>query len=167
MTGVLLGGINRGEVGKPGELCGVLTGRTTGIILQNSDCGVFGKIDSSALDYTNYEELTVAKSDAVHTGAAEILCTVKNGAPRRYSVEITEIFTDGAPTKSFKLRVTDKTLIAITGGIVRGMSGSPIIQDGKLVGAVTHVMVADPTEGYGIFIENMLNAANIPMAKAS
>ena len=70
-------------------------------------------------------------------------------------------------TKSFKIEVTDETLLALTGGIVRGMSGSPIIQDGKLVGAVTHVMVADPTEGYGIFIENMLNAAEVPMAKAS
>jgi stage IV sporulation protein B len=78
-------------------------------------------------------------------------------------VEIFDIDRTSTATKSFKIRVTDPTLIALTGGIVRGMSGSPIIQDGKLVGAVTHVMVADPTEGYGIFIENMLNTANEQM----
>lgn len=159
MTGVLLGGVNRGEAGKPGELCGVLTGKTTGTIYKNTECGVFGEVDCTTLDTSEYEELRLAKSSDVHTGDAEILCTVKNGTPRRYKVEITEIGDNSSPTKSFKLHVTDKTLIAITGGIVRGMSGSPIIQDGKLVGAVTHVMVADPTEGYGIFIENMLNAA--------
>ena len=160
MTGVLLGGIHRGEPGKPGELCGVLTGKTTGTIYQNSECGIFGKIDESELDLSSCEELKIGKSDEVRTGAAEILATVKNGSPKRYSIEITELCGGDTPTKSFKLRVTDKTLIALSGGIVRGMSGSPIIQDGKLVGAVTHVMVADPTEGYGIFIENMLNAAN-------
>lgn len=159
MTGVLLGGVNRGEAGKPGELCGVLTGKTTGTIFKNTECGVFGEVDCSTLDTSEYEQLRLAKSSEVHTGDAEILCTVKNGTPRRYKVEITEIGDNSSPTKSFKLHVTDKTLIAITGGIVRGMSGSPIIQDGKLVGAVTHVMVADPCEGYGIFIENMLNAA--------
>ncbi len=159
MTGVLLGGVNKGEAGKPGELCGVLTGKKTGEIYKNSECGVFGEVDCDALDISEYEELKLAKSSEVHRGEAEILCTVKNGSPRRYKVEITEIGDNSSPTKSFKLHVTDKTLIAITGGIVRGMSGSPIIQDGKLVGAVTHVMVANPTEGYGIFIENMLNAS--------
>ena len=86
---------------------------------------------------------------------------MKNGKKSEYSVEIFEVDRDSTGTKSFKIRVTDPTLIALTGGIVRGMSGSPIIQDGKLVGAVTHVMVANPTEGYGIFIENMLNASQM------
>ena len=75
-----------------------------------------------------------------------------------YTVELYDINTSETGTKCFKVRVTDKALLSLTGGIVRGMSGSPIIQDGKLVGAVTHVMIADPTEGYGIFIENMLAA---------
>ena len=167
VTGVLLGGINKGEAGKPGELCGVLTGKCYGTILKNTECGVFGKISTDVIDGAEYEELPLAKASQVHTGHAEILCTVKNGYPQRYSVEITEIGDNTSPTKSFKICVTDKTLIAITGGIVRGMSGSPIIQDGKLIGAVTHVMVADPTEGYGIFIENMLNAAQMPMQKAA
>ena len=78
---------------------------------------------------------------------------------KEYKIKISEINKSSTGTKSFKITVTDPTLIAITGGVVRGMSGSPIIQDGKLVGAVTHVMVANPTEGYGIFIENMLNAS--------
>ena len=160
MTGVILGGIHKGEAGKPGELCGVLTGKVTGEIYKNSECGIFGKIDNTELDTSAFEEIKTAKSGQIHTGHAEILATVKNGAARRYSIEITELCENGTPTKSFKVKVTDKTLIALTGGIVRGMSGSPIIQDGKLVGAVTHVMVADPTEGYGIFIENMLNTAS-------
>ena len=167
MTGVLLGGIHKGEAGKPGELCGVLTGKTTGEIYHDSECGVFGKINTDTLDTSGFTELEIAKEGEVHTGEAEILATVKNGAPRRYSIEITELSDGDSPTKSFKLRVTDKTLIALTGGIVRGMSGSPIIQDGKLIGAVTHVMVADPTEGYGIFIENMLNASENTIPKAA
>jgi stage IV sporulation protein B len=76
-----------------------------------------------------------------------------------YEIEIEEIYKDSGRTKNFLIRVTDERLLSITGGIVQGMSGSPIIQDGKLIGAVTHVLVNDPTRGYGIFIENMLEAA--------
>ena len=83
-----------------------------------------------------------------------------------YSIKISDIHRDRT-TKCFTVKVTDKDLLAKTGGIVQGMSGSPIIQDGKLVGAVTHVMVANPTEGYGIFIENMLSAAEMPMQNAA
>ena len=86
---------------------------------------------------------------------------MKNGKTAEYKIEIYDIDEDSTGSKSFRVRVTDETLKSLTGGIVRGMSGSPIIQNGKLIGAVTHVLVADPTEGYGIFIENMLNAANI------
>ena len=88
-------------------------------------------------------------------------------SPQRYEIEISEIRRDSTDNKSFTVRVTDKALIAKTGGIIQGMSGSPIIQNGKLVGAVTHVLINDPTTGYGIFIENMLNAAEMPMAKAA
>jgi stage IV sporulation protein B len=109
----------------------------------------------------------VAHRDEVHTGAATILSTVKVGSVKEYKIEISDINKNSTGTKSFKIKVTDPALVAITGGVVRGMSGSPIIQDGKIVGAVTHVMVANPTEGYGIFIENMLSAAETPMAKAS
>ena len=111
--------------------------------------------------------IPVGKKAELRAGAAEIISTVKNGKTAKYKIEIFDIDTASSSSKSFKIKVTDPTLITLTGGIVKGMSGSPIIQDGKLVGAVTHVMVANPTEGYGIFIENMLNAAQMPMARAS
>ena len=157
VTGVILGGVERGAAGDPGELRGVLTGKKTGYLTKNCECGVFGKLE--ILPEKPYTPLPVGKSGDVHTGAAEILCTVRSGNVEKYGISITglEESTDG--TRSFRIAVTDPDLIAITGGIVRGMSGSPIIQDGKLIGAVTHVMIGDPTVGYGIFIENMLNAA--------
>ena len=94
-----------------------------------------------------------------HTYYPLILPIVKTGGIKEFKIKISDINKGSTGTKSFKIHVTDPTLLTITGGVVRGMSGSPIIQDGKLVGAVTHVMVANPTEGYGIFIENMLSAA--------
>lgn len=156
-TGVILGGVTRGEVGKPGELSGVLNKRCIGSIISNNECGVFGVMEGVDIDMQ--APLPVGYRAEVHQGEAEIISTVKSGKKAKYKIEITEIDTTSTGSKSFKIKVKDPTLIALTGGIVRGMSGSPIIQDGKLVGAVTHVMVANPTEGYGIFIENMLNAA--------
>jgi stage IV sporulation protein B len=156
-TGVILGGVTRGEVGKPGELSGVLNKRSLGSIISNNECGVFGIMDD--IDIDMQAPLPVGYKAEVHQGEAEIISTVKSGKKAKYKIEITEIDTTSTGSKSFKIKVKDPTLIALTGGIVRGMSGSPIIQNGKLVGAVTHVLVATPTEGYGIFIENMLNAA--------
>ena len=157
VCGVVLGGINRGEVGKPGELSGVLNKKHLGEICKNDECGIFGKLDDAS-QYTS-KPIPVGSRVDLKLGEAEIISTVKNGRKATYKIEITEIDESSEGSKSFKIKVTDPTLIALTGGIVRGMSGSPIIQNGKLVGAVTHVMVANPTEGYGIFIENMLNAA--------
>ncbi len=156
-TGVILGGAKRGEAGKPGELSGILTDKCIGKISSNTPCGVFGILDKLP-DTESTVSVPVGHRSDVHTGAAVIYSTVKNGKSRSFDIEITEVDSTSHGTKSFKIKVTDPALIAITGGIVRGMSGSPIIQDGKLVGAVTHVMVQDPTEGYGIFIENMLDA---------
>ena len=157
VSGVLLGGVERGERGKPGELRGVLTSKVKGSLYLNCECGVFGILTNPDL----YEEaIPIGRKNEIHEGAAEIISTVKNGERARYAIEICEIDSGSDSTKSFSIRVVDEALIAMTGGIVRGMSGSPIIQNGKLVGAVTHVMVANPTEGYGIFIENMLNAEN-------
>ena len=156
-TEVILGGVLKGAAGKPGELRGVLGRGEIGTLYKNTDCGVFGKLslDSNSLS----EPLPIGTREELTLGEAEILSSLKNGAPQRYKIRITEIDRDATDSKSFRIEVTDQALIALTGGIVRGMSGSPIIQNGKLVGAVTHVMVANPTEGYGIFIENMLNAA--------
>ena len=158
VTGVVLGGVTRGEIGKPGELSGLLNKKSFGEILENNECGCFGVLNSP--DLAGREALPVGKKSELKVGEAEIISTVKGGKRQTYKIEITEIDTSSTGSKSFKIKVTDPLLITLTGGIVRGMSGSPIIQDGKLVGAVTHVMVANPTEGYGIFIENMLNAAN-------
>jgi stage IV sporulation protein B len=103
----------------------------------------------------------VADFEDVHTGDATIRSTVSADTVQEYSVEILRIYApDRSDGRNFLIKVTDPELLSKTGGIVQGMSGSPIIQDGKLVGAVTHVLVNDPTRGYGIFIENMLTAAS-------
>ena len=154
---VTLGACKKGVAGKAGELSGVLSKSTIGKIFKNTECGVFGQLNS--MPTTISEPLPVAEKSEVKAGPAEIISTIKNGKTAYYKVEITDIDYTSEGSKSFKIKVTDPTLISLTGGIVRGMSGSPIIQNGKLVGAVTHVLIADPTEGYGIFIENMLSAA--------
>ena len=166
VCGVILGGVHKGECGKPGELCGVLTEVDLGDLSLNCDCGVFGVITDSAM--LSGREMEIAPKSEVKEGEATIISTIKNGKTAEYKIEIYDIDRSSDGSKSFRIRVTDVTLKALTGGIVRGMSGSPIIQNGKLVGAVTHVMVADPTEGYGIFIENMLSAAGkISLPKAA
>jgi len=157
VTGVVLGGVQKGESGKPGELSGILNDKRMGEVFQNTEEGVFGSFNSIPKSATRL--LPIATRGEVKAGEAKIISTLKNGRTMEYSVELFDINHSSTGTKSFKIKVTDKSLLAISGGIVRGMSGSPIIQDGKLVGAVTHVLINDPTEGYGIFIENMLNAA--------
>ena len=156
VTGVILSGVKKGEEGKPGELSGMLTDKVSGVLYSNTECGVFGKLDKIPEGATPIE---IAHRGEVHDGEATILSTVKSGGVKEFKIEILDVNKSSTGTKSFRVKVTDPALLAITGGVVRGMSGSPIIQDGKLVGAVTHVMVANPTEGYGIFIENMLNAS--------
>ena len=101
----------------------------------------------------------MARAGEVHTGAAQIYSCVKGQTVREYEITILEIDLRDANGRNFLIEVTDPALLAQTGGIVQGMSGSPILQDGKLVGAVTHVLVNEPERGYGIFIENMLDAA--------
>ncbi len=157
-TAVILGGIKKGEIGKPGELSGVLGNRPTGTLYKNSECGIFGILND--YDESSFELMSVASPSELKPGAAEIISTVKNGKTMRYKIEISDIDYNSSGSKSFRIKLCDQALIALTGGIVRGMSGSPIIQNDKLVGAVTHVLVANPCEGYGIFIENMLEAAN-------
>ncbi len=149
--------IQKGKVGQPGQLKGALDGaQLLGDLTGNTEQGVFGRApkgwDGKALPCAEYGQ--------IRTGRATIRSTVTDDDPRDYSVEILKIYpknrSDG---RNFLLKVTDPALLSATGGIVQGMSGSPIIQDGKLIGAVTHVLVNDPTMGYGIFIENMLDAA--------
>ena len=147
----------KGRAGEPGQLMGAVESKTPiGTLTKNTARGVFGTSE------TGWEgkKMTVAEGDEVKTGKATILSTISGTEVREYSVEILKIYPKSkANGRNILLKVTDRELLNTTGGIVQGMSGSPIIQDGKLVGAVTHVLVNDPTTGYGIFIENMLDAA--------
>ena len=149
--------VRKGKSGQPGQLVGSLTQREPmGSLYRNTTQGVFGKTHRKPQG----EAIPVANADQIHTGSAVILSTVAGDTPQEYSVEILKVYSSGrGGGRNMLLKVTDPTLLETTGGIVQGMSGSPIIQDGKLIGAVTHVLVNDPTTGYGIFIENMLNAA--------
>ena len=149
--------VKKGLAGVPGQLRGRLESRTScGSIDKNEVQGVFGRLET----LWPGEPLPVADYTEVHPGRATIRSTVTGTEPREYDVEIVKIYPETRKEgRNFLLRVTDPALLSMTGGIVQGMSGSPIIQDGRLVGAVTHVLVNDPTRGYGIFIENMLEAA--------
>ena len=149
--------VKQGRSGEPGQLRGAVDARKPlGALKNNTGRGVFGV----AKEGWQGNALPVAASEEVRTGKATILSTVSGDGVQEYSVEILKIYPKTKDSdRNLVSRVTDDRLLATTGGIVQGMSGSPIIQDGKLVGAVTHVLVNDPTTGYGIFIENMLDAA--------
>ena len=150
-------GVRKGRSGDPGLLKGSADALgICGSLLKNTPQGVFG------ISKTGWrgEPLPTAEYTHIQTGAAAIRSTVSGSGIQEYSVEILKIYPqDRKDGRNFLIHVTDPSLLNITGGIVQGMSGSPIIQNGKLVGAVTHVLVNDPTRGYGIFIENMLDAA--------
>lgn len=146
----------RGTAGTPGELCGQHeTGAVLGTVERNTDGGIFGSGDFSAYG----APLPVAEESETRLGPATILANVDGCEIAPYSVEISRIYRGGEDRRFMLLTVTDEQLLARTGGIVQGMSGSPILQDGKLVGAVTHVLVNDPARGYGISIRDMLDAA--------
>ncbi len=148
----------RGQEGKPGELCGkVDKAKVLGDLESNSICGIFGH--ASAAKFTEAAPLPVASPGEVVLGSAKILANVSGSETKEYDVEICRVYRGEDDVRSMMLCVRDSELLALTGGIVQGMSGSPIIQNGKIIGAVTHVLVNDPTRGYGIFIEKMLDAA--------
>ena len=166
VTDARIMGISKGSVGAPGELRGSLGLKKRGSLTHNSPAGVFGVLADRTV--VNAEDaLPLARKNEVKLGKAEIYCTLADGDKKHYAIEITKIHPSNRETKCFSIRVTDKMLLDTAGGIVQGMSGSPIIQNGKLIGAVTHVLINDPTTGYGIFIENMLSAVQTPLARAS
>lgn len=150
-------GVTKGRKSLPGELKGEFVGKELGTLCANTEVGVFGTYHS--LPGGLASPIPVGSRNDLKTGKATVRCSA-DGTMRDYEIEIVEIYDDAGRTKNFLIRVTDKKLLDITGGIVQGMSGSPIIQNGKLVGAVTHVLISDPTKGYGILIENMLETAN-------
>ena len=155
--------VRRGARGTPGELRGSFLREQVrlGTVEKNTVYGIFGRLDSAYANPLYPDGLPVAARTAVHTGAASILSTVSGRAMQEYAVEITQVMRQSSPAqKSMVIRVTDERLLAATGGIVQGMSGSPILQDGRIVGAITHVFVSDPAQGYGVFIDWMLEESD-------
>lgn len=151
-------GIIKGADGNAGELCGELSAEPIGEIYKNTESGIYGKLYS--VNTKSLKKYPVAQTDEVKKGEAQIISTVENGKTAFINVEITDINRNSPENKNLVLKVTDKELIEKTGGIIQGMSGSPVIQNGMIIGAVTHVFLSDPTSGYGIFIENMLDATD-------
>lgn len=152
-------GITKGASGEPGELQGyinMVADNEIGDITKNTDLGVFGKMRQSAGDGYAGEFLPVGMKQEIRQGKAYVYVNL-DGMAQRYEIQIEQVNINSTDNKSMVIRITDPQLLAMTGGIVQGMSGSPIIQNEKIIGAVTHVLVDDPTKGYGIFIENMLS----------
>ena len=152
-------GIEKGTSGKPGVMSGVIyygKGTKLGEVTANTEEGIFGTVNRRFLERFQSEAIPVGFRQDVHKGQAFIRSDV-SGEMRDYEIEIQKVdHTSLQKNKGMVIRVVDEELLKLTGGIVQGMSGSPIIQDGKLIGAVTHVFIQDSTKGYGIFIENML-----------
>lgn len=156
--------IQRGTSGKPGEKIASFASENhpIGTILKNSPFGVFGHLNTSLNNGIMDQALPIALSDQVKTGPAKMLTVLNGQKVEAFNIQIVQSIPQSMPaTKGLVIKVTDPRLLRATGGIVQGMSGSPIIQDGKLIGAVTHVFVNDPTSGYGVHIEWMLKEAGI------
>lgn len=150
---VTISGLQKGAIGVPGELHGYFAADAPlGTLLSNCDRGVYGKLANAPKG----QAIPLCPAQAVQPGPVEILCTIDGAAPRRYQAEIELLDKRLQQSRNMVLRVTDPVLLAKTGGIVQGMSGSPILQNGRLVGAVTHVLINDPTRGYGILAQQMV-----------
>lgn len=150
-------GYIKGENGVAGEICGFLENKRTGYVYSNEDKGVYGLFDKVPNSQTL---LPIASASEVKTGEAEIYTTVQDGVVEKYTVSIEHIDKYSSDNKNLIVKVTDAELIRKTGGIIQGMSGSPIVQNGKIIGAVTHVFLNEPTGGYGIFAQTMLENLN-------
>ena len=153
-------GIRKGQSGSPGELTGLIDyaeDNILGVISRNEEKGIFGICSEELEEEATYEPVPIGLRQEVKKGPAKILCSLDGRHANLYDIEITDIVYDKAHiNREIVLQITDETLISKTGGIIQGMSGAPILQNGKLIGAVTHVFVQDATKGYGIFIEEMM-----------
>lgn len=158
-VGVVITGITKGSSGVPGELRGSFANELTiGMLKDNNESGIFGVAENII---TETKPMEMALSSEISEGPAYILTTVNGNYPSAYKIMIEKVSQNSKnSTKNMIIRITDQKLLSLTGGIVQGMSGSPIIQDDRVVGAVTHVFVNDPSRGYGIFIENMQKSFN-------
>lgn len=134
-----------------------------GKVYKNTAFGVYGDLkNKNILKIQSNEEVEVASREEIKIGKAKILCELENGKQKEYEIEIQRIFTNNnSDNKSMLIKVTDNELLEKTGGIVQGMSGAPILQNGKLIGAVTHVLVNDPTEGYAVFGDILVKQMSI------
>lgn len=149
-------GVNKGERGKAGELRGLfLNDKTVGTAEKVCKTGLYGTFDAE-YDFSQLETIAIAPVSEATIGKAVIYSTVNGTCPQKYEIAIAKVDAGNRENKNFVIKVTDERLIDETGGIVQGMSGSPIVQNGKLIGAVTHVFLNDPTRGYGIAIEHMI-----------
>lgn len=156
IANVAISGVRKGTAGSPGELKGYFSSGKIGALIGNTAAGVFGVLAELPPGIGKDTALPIALKQEIQDGPAVLYCTLDEGGTAAYTVNIRKI-KNPTDHKCMEISVTDPGLIEKTGGIVQGMSGSPLIQNGKLIGAVTHVLVSDPTKGYGIFIENMLN----------
>lgn len=159
IVAVEITGSIKGTEGSPGELKGqFISAVPTGVITSNGETGVYGQATAAF----SGELMDVALAQEIQPGPAEIITTIEGKTPQRYTVQIEKIALNAEnQNRNMIVRVTDKRLLSTTGGIVQGMSGSPLVQNGRFIGAVTHVLVNDPTRGYAIFAENMLKTADL------
>ena len=151
--------IVKGKKGEPGEIRGTIENvYEVGKVYKNTRFGVYGNLtNKNIFNISNNNAIDVASREEVEKGKAEILCELENGNTKNYEIEIQKIFTNNnEDNKSMLIKVTDDELIEKTGGIIQGMSGAPIIQNGKFIGAVTHVLVSNPTQGYAVFADIMI-----------
>lgn len=151
--------IKKGVKGTPGEIRGTIeNGYNIGTINKNTSLGVYGSVtNKNYLDTSGYGEMEVATRSEIQEGKAQIICQLDNSGKKTYEIEIEKIYlANNTDNKSMLIKVTDKELLEKTGGIIQGMSGAPVIQNGKFVGAVTNVLVNDPTQGYAIFADMMI-----------
>ncbi len=157
-------GFYKSTPGDPGELCGVFSQQVIGSLQANTSAGVYGVMK----EQSDAKLMPVALESEVHEGYAQIIATVDDKGPQYYDAQITKIYpASGSEERNLIIKITDEDLLSKTGGILQGMSGSPIIQDSMLVGAVTHVFVNDPAQGYGIFAQRMLAAADATAADSA
>ncbi len=159
ITKCSISSVTEGTAGAPGELKGVFADNDIGNILENSSVGLYGKGDRQS--FPKNEPAEIATRFEVKAGDAKILSSIDGNTVESYDIKIEKVMTASGDGKGMIIRITDPKLLEKTGGIVQGMSGSPIMQGGRIVGAVTHVFVNDPTRGYGIFIELMMDKAHL------
>lgn len=154
--------VKKGEHGAPGELKGEFDfSRDCGTLYANTESGIFGKLSAQDAETIGGKTYPIAKKEEVRPGQATILAAVSGKETKEYAIEIEKVYPAPDTARNLLLRVTDEELLAQTGGVVQGMSGSVIVQNDRIVGAVTHVLLDDPSRGYGIFIGNMLDAAGL------